>query len=50
MKQITIEQINIILQTVYNTNIPASQFDALRKILLELPEVNEDENKTTKKE
>jgi len=39
MKQISNEQINTILQTVYGTNIPAQQFDALRKLLLELPEV-----------
>jgi len=39
MKQIDQKQIEAILQTVYQTNIPASQFDALRKLLLELPEM-----------
>ena len=45
MKQITIEQINAILQTVYSTNIPASQFDALRKLLLELPDTEDKKKK-----
>lgn len=38
MKQITIEQINAILQTVYQTNISAQTFDAFRKLLSELPD------------
>lgn len=46
-KIINQEQINAILQTVYQTNIPASQFDALRKLLLELPAK---ENKKNEKE
>jgi len=41
MKQITQEQIQIILQTIYQTNIPVATFDALKKMLLELPEVKE---------
>jgi len=45
MKQITTQQIEAILQTVYQTNIPVSQFDALRKLLSELPEVKEDKKK-----
>ena len=45
MKQITMEQIQTILQTVYTTNIPAQTFDALKKMLLELPEVKEEKKK-----
>lgn len=42
MKKITKAQIEAILSTVYQTNIPASTFDALRKLLSDLPEVKED--------
>jgi len=45
MKQISKEQIEAILQVVYATNIPASQFDALRKLLTELPDVKNDKEK-----
>jgi hypothetical protein len=45
MYNITKQQIEAILQTVYQTNIPVSQFDALRKLLSELPEVKEDKKK-----
>lgn len=45
MKQITQQQIEAILQVVYATNIPASQFDAIRKLLSELPEVKEEKKK-----
>jgi hypothetical protein len=45
MKTITTQQIEAVLQTVYQTNIPAQQFDALKKFFLELPEVKEAENK-----
>lgn len=45
MKQISNEQINTILQTVYQTNISAQTFDALRKLLLELPEAKEEKKK-----
>jgi len=45
MKTIKIEQIEAILQTVYQTNIPVAQFDALRKLLSELPEVKEEKKK-----
>ena len=38
---ITEEKISAILQTVYSTNIPVAQFDALRKLLSELPKVEE---------
>jgi hypothetical protein len=44
MKQIKIEQIEAILATVYQTNISAQTFDALRKLLSELPEVIEPKN------
>lgn len=51
MKQIDTRQIEAILQAVYQTNIPASQFDALRKLLSELPdgEEKEKEHDTTRK-
>jgi hypothetical protein len=39
MKKITDEQIQAILQTVYQTNISAILFDQLKKLLLELPVV-----------
>ena len=45
MKQITQAQIDAILQTVYSTNIPAQTFDAMRKLLSELPEVKVEEKK-----
>ena len=38
MKQITSEQINILLQTIYQTNISAQTFDQVKKLLSELPE------------
>ena len=31
MKTITTQQIEAVLQTIYQTNIPAQQFDALKK-------------------
>ena len=40
-KQITKEQIEALLATVYQTNISAQTFDAIRKLLSELPEVKE---------
>ena len=40
-KIIKTEQINAILQVVYNTNIPAQQFDAIKKLFADLPEVKE---------
>lgn len=45
MKTITTQQIEAILQTVYQTNIPAAQFDALRKLLSELPDAPEEKKK-----
>jgi hypothetical protein len=38
-KKIKESQIETILQTVYQTNISAQTFDALKKLLLELPEI-----------
>jgi len=38
MKKITQAQIDTVLKIVYPTNIPVAQFDALRKLLAELPE------------
>ena len=43
MKNITIEQINALLQTIYSTNISAQQFDAVKKFLSELPDVKSEE-------
>lgn len=40
-KQITTEQINIVLQTVYATSISAANFDAIKKFFQDLPEVKE---------
>ena len=50
MKQISTEQINGLLQVIYQTNISAQNFDAVKKMLVELPAVKEtkDENKETK--
>jgi len=39
MKQITIEQLNTLLQVLYSTNVPAAQFDAVKKMLLELKDI-----------
>lgn len=41
MKQITEEQINAILQAIYQTNISALTFDQIKKVFSELPEVKE---------
>jgi len=47
MKKIKIEEINAVLTAIYQTNIPASTFDAIKKLLSELPdaEVKTDESK-----
>jgi soluble cytochrome b562 len=42
MKQIKIEQINAILQAIYQTNISAQNFDAIKKMFTELPDVKEE--------
>ena len=39
---ITTEQINGILDGVYQTNIPASQFDLLKKLFNQLPVIKEE--------
>lgn len=39
MKQITQDQINALLQRMYQTNMSAQIFDAVKKMLSELPEV-----------
>jgi hypothetical protein len=39
MKKIKIEEINALLQAIYQTNIPVAQFDAIKKMLSELPDV-----------
>ncbi len=48
MYQVTKEQIETVLHTVYQTNIPAQTFDALRKLLTELPEISTDKEKVLK--
>jgi hypothetical protein len=40
-KVIKIEQINAILQAVYQTNISAQNFDVIKKLFTELPDVAE---------
>lgn len=45
MKKITKEQIEAILATIYQTNIPAQAFDQIRKLLVELPDCKEEETK-----
>jgi len=45
MKAITVQQIEAVLTIVYQTNIPAIQFDALKKLFSELSEVKEEEKK-----
>lgn len=39
MKNISTEQINVVLQTIYNTNISAQTMDSLKKFFQDLPEV-----------
>ena len=48
MKKITQEQIVAILQTVYQTNISASVFDALKKMFNELPVIEEKKEEEAK--
>lgn len=45
MKQITQEQINIIIQAFYNVNAPVQIFEGVKKLLNELPEVKKEEVK-----
>ena len=44
MKIINQDQINAVLQAIYNTNISVSTFDAIKKLFSELP----NETKETK--
>ncbi len=39
MKKITTQQIEGLLQVIYQTNISAQTFDAVKKLLVELPAV-----------
>lgn len=48
MKQITKEQIDAIITEFYKLNAPVQTFEALRKMLLELPEISEKEDKVVK--
>jgi hypothetical protein len=45
-KQITLEQINGVLQAIYTTNISAQNFDAIKKMFIELPDIKETKNET----
>jgi hypothetical protein len=45
MKTITQEQIKAVLQTIYNTNISAKDFNVVRKFFNDLPEVKEEKKK-----
>ena len=42
MKKITEEQIKVLLQTIYQTNITAQNFDAVQKFFKDLPEIIEE--------
>lgn len=51
MKQISEEQINQVLQAIYTTNMPASQFDQLKMFFSKLEEVKSEEpTQKTKKD
>ena len=39
MKQIKIEEINVVLEVVYKTNISAQNFDAIKHLFSNLPDV-----------
>lgn len=45
MKNINKEQIDAILKLVYDLNCPAPQWEAVKKLLAELPDVIEDKPK-----
>ncbi len=45
MKTITANQIEQVLAVVYQTNISAQQFDALKQFFSKLPEVKEEPKK-----
>ncbi len=40
MKQITKQEIEAVLNTVYQTNISAQQFDALKQFFAKLPDIS----------
>jgi len=42
------KEINAVLQTVYQTNISVSTFDALKKLFIDLPNAQEDKGTDTK--
>lgn len=47
MKKITVEQIQAVLQAIYQTNISAKDFDAMKKFFETLPDVEtKDEDKS----
>jgi hypothetical protein len=45
MKKITQAQIDALLKLIYDLNCPAPQWEAVKKLLAELPEVKEDKKK-----
>jgi len=47
MKNITTEQIQAVLQVIYQTNISVSNFDAIKKLFTDLPEVKEEASSKT---
>lgn len=50
MKLITQEKINSLLQAIYQTNISAQVFDAIKKMLIELPEEKLEKNEPKQKD
>ena len=50
MKQITTEQINAVLQVIYQTNISAQQFDAVKKMFADLPVLEDKKKRKSKNE
>lgn len=45
MKKISTDQLNAILQVVYQTNISAQQFDAIKEMISKLEDVEEKKDK-----
>jgi hypothetical protein len=43
-KKITLEQIEAIINEFYRLNAPVQNFEAVKKLLLELPEVKEEKD------
>lgn len=48
MKQISQDQIDAIIAEFYKLNAPVQTFEALRKMLLELPEISDKKEKMLK--